>query len=417
MASPRILFLVRAYNDIDHMAPIVWRMARDGGAEISLLCANPTYDLTHDFRLNFLAAEHGVRAGYLYQAHAPGPAHRLAASLVCGRSPLGPKLQARLHDKARYRLFGEGWARQMLKRLAPQVLVVDWQRPKFFNLPAMLAAAQDLGIPVLAVPHGMNLVTNTLCTNKAVEEGQDQDFGVDWDLFDHSLVQFELYRKRVIDGGLDPAKVTVMGSARFCPEWREVLGRILPPEARLAGRGRDRLKLVYMDQHHRMRLRPRRIASAMKALARRPGVELMIKPATRGVGQTLADPEWGVSSAEIKGLAELASDTHSLNLIRWADAVLCASSSICLEVLLEGKTLVYPRYFHENHMLFEDFGACWGLDSEKELLAALDQMEKRPATRPYGQRQVDSFLTEAVFGGAPGRDVLGDYARFILERA
>ena len=417
MSPPRILFLVRSYNDIDHMAPVAWRLARDRSAQVELLCANPTYDLTGDFRLRFLAREHQVPVGYLYQAHLPTLAHRWAAKLICGPSRLGPGMVDWLHERARHRLFGPGWAEDMLRRRRPDVLVMDWQRPKFFNLPAMLQAAKALGTPLVALPHGMNLVTNPLCTNKAVRQGRDQDFGEDWKHFDHNLVQFELYRQRVIAGGVPPDKVTVMGSARFCPQWREVLGRILPPEPRLAGRGRGRLKLVYMDQHHRMRLHPRRIAQTMRDTARRPDVELLIKPATRGVGQTLADPEWGVSSAEIKGLAELASATHSLNLIRWADAVLCASSSICLEVLLEGKTLLYPKFFHDNRMLFEDYGACWSVGDEAALQAALDRAAAEPAYRPYSPEQVEAFVNEAVFGGEAGRDVLGDYARFILERA
>lgn len=417
MPLPRILFLVRAYNDIDHMLPVAWRLAADQRAQVELLCFNPTYDLAGDFRLQFLARRYQVPCGYLYQAHLPTPAHRLAAGLICGRTPMTPALVNWLHNQVRHRLFGRSWAEQMLGRRRPDVLVLDWQRPKFFNVEPMLQAARALGIPIVALPHGMNLVTNPLATNKALDEGHDQSFGQDWRYFDHSLVQFSLYRDRVIAGGVPPEKVRVMGSARFCPQWREVYKSILPPDPALAGRGQGRLKVVYMDQHHRMRLHQERVAETLQALAQRPGVDLLVKPATRGVGQALADPLWGVSSPAVRSLDCVAPESHSLNLILWADVVLCASSSICLDVLLEDKTFIYPRYTHDNHMLFEDYGACWQVDSPAELQAALAQAAQHPRQRPYGPQQVQDFLTEVVFGGVAGRDVLGEYARFILEQA
>ncbi|RJX31622.1 MAG: hypothetical protein C4525_11530 [Desulfarculus sp.] len=417
MGRPRILFLVRAYNDIDHMLPVAWRLAADQTAEVELLCFNPTYDLAGDFRIQFLSREYQVPCGYLYQAHLPTLAHRLAAGLICGRSLLPPAAVEWIHERARFVLFGRDWPRQMLERQRPDVLVLDWQRPKFFNVVSVLQAARGLGIPIVALPHGMNLVTNFLCTNKAVKEGRDQNFGEDWKYFDFSLVQLDLYRQRVIAGGVSPDKVLVMGSARFCPEWREVYKSLLPPDQALAGRGQGKLKVVYMDQHRRMRLHQERVAEAVLAMTRRPDLELLVKPATRGVGQTLADPEWGASSEDISHLAKSASDSHSPNLIRWADAVLCASSSICLEVLLEGKTLIYPKFFHDNHMLFEEYGACWTVADQAELEAALGRAKADPAWRPYDEAQVQAFLAEAVFGGVPGRDVLGEHAAFILKQA
>lgn len=417
MPLPRILFLVRAYNDIDHMLPVAWRLAADQTAQVELLCFNPTYDLAGDFRVQFLTREYEVPCGYLYQAHLPTPAHRLVAGLICGRSLLPPAAVDWIHERARFVLFGRGWPRQMLERRRPDVLVLDWQRPKFFNVEPMLQAARALGIPIVALPHGMNLVTNLLCTNRAVEKGCDQNFGEDWKYFDYSLVQFELYRQRVIAGGVSPDKVLVMGSTRFCPEWREVYKSILPPDQALAGRGQGKLKVVYMDQHRRMRLHREQVAEAVLSLAQRPDLELLVKPATRGMSQALTDPEWGISSKEVSHLAKLTSDSHSLNLIRWADAVLCASSSICLEVLLEGKALIYPKFFHDNHMLFEEYGACWTVKSPAELVVALDQLARNSQQRPYSQQQVQGFLREAVFGGVVDRDVLGSYADFILERA
>ena len=47
------LFFVRAFNDIDHITPIVWKM-HQSHHPVGVYCLNPEYDIQHDYRLNFL---------------------------------------------------------------------------------------------------------------------------------------------------------------------------------------------------------------------------------------------------------------------------------------------------------------------------------------------------------------------------
>jgi hypothetical protein len=47
------LFFVRAFNDIDHMTPIVWKMSQDKHP-VAVYCLNAEYDIKNDYRLTFL---------------------------------------------------------------------------------------------------------------------------------------------------------------------------------------------------------------------------------------------------------------------------------------------------------------------------------------------------------------------------
>jgi hypothetical protein len=58
------LFFVRAFNDIDHMTPVVWKMSRDN-YPVAVYCINPDYDIDNDYRLNFLK-ELGVKVDFIY---------------------------------------------------------------------------------------------------------------------------------------------------------------------------------------------------------------------------------------------------------------------------------------------------------------------------------------------------------------
>jgi len=58
------LFFVRAFNDIDHMTPIVWKMSQDN-LPVAVYCTNPEYDIQSDYRLEFLKSL-GIEVDFLY---------------------------------------------------------------------------------------------------------------------------------------------------------------------------------------------------------------------------------------------------------------------------------------------------------------------------------------------------------------
>jgi len=79
------------------------------------------------------------------------------------------------------------------------------------------------------------------------------------------------------------------------------------------------------------------------------------------------------------------------------------------------KIFIYPRYFHENTMLWDSMNACWTVNNYNELEDALRKIVDKPGYKRYSDRDVNKFITEVVYGGVENRDVLGDYKKFILS--
>ncbi len=82
------LFLVRHFNDIDHIAPIAWKMKSDG-YPVAVYCMNPRYDITNDYRLEFLKSK-GTVVDYLHTVYQQGgPFYRFLQRLMnkgyCGK--------------------------------------------------------------------------------------------------------------------------------------------------------------------------------------------------------------------------------------------------------------------------------------------------------------------------------------------
>ena len=66
-------------------------------------------------------------------------------------------------------------------------------------------------------------------------------------------------------------------------------------------------------------------------------------------------------------------------------------------------------------MVHEEHGACWTVNSIKELEEALIKLKSNPSYKPYNSENIENFLTEIVYAGEKNKDVLGAYEGLILS--
>ena len=76
------LFFVRRYNDIDHIVPIIYRMAKDGVKDIKIFCTNLRLDLKRDFRILFLEKKFNIISEYYFLSKTVGFTHFLLVILA-----------------------------------------------------------------------------------------------------------------------------------------------------------------------------------------------------------------------------------------------------------------------------------------------------------------------------------------------
>ena len=432
-----IIFFINRFNDIDHVVPIVYRMAKDTQEELLVLSLNPLYDISTDFRLNYLKDRYNIPISYLYNYYTPSKLYKFFGELVsstylggsfkknisvCLHSfTFNPRKQKRFQESVfhlmsglfrgimvRSRLLGKfikkffnkNWADGLFKSLRPSVLVFDpASHLRLYNVASLLWAAKRLRIPTVDVPHGMPIYVNhpplynrawrdLLVTNK------------DYHVFNHRF-----WRDECVNKGLDADKITVLGSTRFCEEWENYLHQILPSDMSLNNTGRGKLKVVYMDRgadRHGEYLGI--VEDSIAKIHSLEFVHLLFKPQTRSNKLFMDVPP----SVEI-------SYSNSVNLIKWSDVAMILQSSIMIEALFQNKIVIYPRFLHGDETLYGEFQACWTVDSYEELEDALKTLEKNPTYRPYSNEDIKRFLTEIVYNGEHGRDILGDYKDFILD--
>ena len=420
------LFLVRAFNDIDHITPIVWKMSRDD-YPVAVYCINPEYDVKSDYRLNYLK-ELGVEVDLIYNHFDQnlGRLHRFMRRLMLRSFTAKKKLDggtrqissafSRMLGKLagaagklfymlmRLMFYNENWAQNILEQSDVKVLCFDWMRPNQFVGNVLLTAAKNMSIPTLALPHGVFIYTND---SIAIESRPMETFEK-LNRYDYVIVQNQLYKQIMAKSGLAKTKIHLLGSARYCNEWIEQNKKISPRKIIANSKNTTKLKIVFMTTKIRWRVNAERMLKTFEMLSNYDGIELLIKPHTRTKKEA--------TLYERLPLA-IVSDVSSVELCEWADVVMVIGSSIILEPLIQGKPVLYLKYLHENTTLYEEFGACWTIQNEEELKKALSLLQADKKTVPYSDEDVKRFISDIVNGGPQKRDVLKDYEQFIMNCA
>ena len=407
-----ILFFVRRYNDIDHTVPIIHRMAKDGFSDMIILCSNMHIDIKSDFRLKFLDNTYGIKS--FYNTHYFWPDNirsKIKAFLSSGlyykkaitRKKIDTYIKSIIHNK--------------LKKNNVTLLLFDWQDvDKYIFTSTIMSTSKELNIPNICLPHGVALYTNDdWVTNTHAQNGTIPISGITWSYFDDIVFQYKNeghYRIATNHATVKSEKLHVMGSARFCEEWRQVYNNIMPKTRKPLHKS-DKVKIVYMDHSSGFRINKNVVAESIKKISQLDFIDIIVKPSTTSTERK----KGGISSEELFSFSKVCYDKSSFELIEWADVIMGTTSSILLEVMLTKKIFVYPKYFHENEMSWEKMNACWTVNNYQELEDAMQKITLDHNYRPYSQDSVDKYIENVVYCGNRNRDVLGEYKDFILSRA
>ena len=417
------VFCVRHFNDVDHIIPVVWRMMHDD-YPVAVYCINPQYDIENDYRLKFLK-EQGVTVKSIYDAfeQKKNSRHKTMRYLFQWFYAKGNKFSSRrdekplllyrlselaapiigrvLYELTRISFYRKSWAHYFLRESEAKLLCFDHIFPSRYVVSVLLEAAKEKSIPTLALPHGVYLYTNE--SYKAGTSARQRLYK--FNRFDYVIVQNHLRKDVLVRSGITREKIVVLGSARFCGEWIAQNRKILPRMIKSNPQSK-KLKVVFMVSKPQCRIDIERMLNTFDLLSNFDEIEVMIKPHTRTVANSRIFANLTLSNA---------SNILTPELCDWADVVLVIGSSVITEALMQEKPALYLKYLHANTMLFEECGACWTIDNERELRGALMSLKNKRMEVPYGDENVNSFLSEVVYGGRNERDVLKDYMQFITD--
>jgi len=409
------------------MAPVIWKFG-EIREEIRVYSLNPNNDIFNDYRLKFLINNRQIKLDYLYTSNSSKLFSFLFGNLICKYGLNTHKYLltniifvyvrwfiSKIFRFLLYRIFRINishviskiydfdWVEDILIKNKPSILIFDHaSHPKLYNVGSILKVAKKMKIPTIDIPHGIPLF---------VEHPHQ------WDKAkknlvafkkDHTVLHHKWWKKELIEFGLDPKNTPILGSPRFCKDWVKIINEILPYDDSLNNMNNEKLKVVYMEMGGTNDANAEIIEDTIKRISELDFINLIIKPQTRSNRLLLRENPDNIY---------IARNENSVNLVKWADVVLVLFSSIMIEALIQKKTYIYPKYMHDGEMIYEEYGACWTVNSYKELEMALLKKYKKRNYQPYSNDNVNQFLNEAIFNGFVQKDILNNYVDYISDIA
>jgi len=395
-----VLYLLRAYNDLDHIAPIIWKTASCGMKSVFVFVDK---DFSDDYRIKHIKNV--------------GSKQLVSESISFYFTRIRRFIRPNYAKKVVDRLVGMIFGTIFLMRNNIGCVVTEWGGPDGKGLARLiLRPARKLDIPTLAVPHGYHTWLNddfnevTACSirqTKRLPQFNNRN------LFSAYVVQSANVRRYCIESGIDKQLVHVLGSARFSKEWSEINYNLC-----VSPINKNKLEgittVVFFLNHWTYNVDREKCLSLLKRIAGQEDTQLVIKGHTRGRS------DGGLSISEEKSLGRFKSliyaddRIHSPELVHQADVVVVYGSSICFEALRQRKLVCWPKYICRNRTIFDESGVVVVANNEQDVINTIQASSNGKPVLP-DESELDHFFTNHVEGGRQGCETLQNYTQLIAS--
>ena len=393
----RVLFLLRSYNDIDHIAPIIWKCREH---ELSCYFLLVESDHSRDYRIKFIEKCGAIRL------------HSRIINFY--HSQVRRFLPLNYVRKAADGIVSYTLGKHLLAKYKIEVVVTEWSgRSGRGKATYILKPAFQKHLRVYSVPHGYNIYKN-LDVSKTVAEfrrkwGRWPDFG-SRNVFTRYVVQHEATRTFCEAYGIKTKNLIVLGSTRFCQEWVDINEQICPTTS-LDRSSIESLKVVFFLPQWDYNVDREGCYRLILLLSEIPEVFIRLKGSTRKLeGLYHTEQEHFI---DIENIVFSNSET-STSLIQWSDVVINFASSIGLEAVMQNKIILNPKYLHTNKTIFDDSGVvidCDNSDSVQREIEILKIRNNHAVTVDMKHRQ--EFYERFIQGNAFESNVLGKYVDLV----
>jgi hypothetical protein len=414
-----VVFFMDAYNDIDHMVPIIDRILSAGTWSVKLVTTNPFNDYRDDYRIKFLTHRYGiVPANILRYCPVSETVKRSLPRVgaICQSSNSGPgKIHGALFRRLNKRLKAQ--VTSSIKQIDVPEMLADILNPAakkvvfiFDHRDTPLATkvtafAHGKGYPVLSIPHAVDNWDNDLIDTHQLDIHRPNDSVKSWNMYDAVVFPNRYTADRMTAQGLEPERVRILGSTRFSKEWMDQLDQHVTPEYDLPQPGPETLKVVYFLTKPLHGIFSAEVQRTIQFLCKFPNLYLIVKPHTRGMTFSQND--------QVNNCLIVQNDTPSEALIIWSDLVVYSATSVILDALRRDKPVLFLKHTVSNVLVFERFITSWTIQCRDQLRDWVWRFLKNKNERTYEPAQARRCLDELVEGEGDGDDIIARYLALI----
>ncbi len=397
----KLLFLIRAFNDLDHFAPVIFRALRSN-----------------------------YRAHIVFTSDWSGE-HYLRTFLVGqGAEVTTLKWLERFHWRIRPRIRGFFFLRILdtilgvipalvwLLKMGFISVIVEWGGISGRGVARyLLVAGRILGLPIFSLPHGYHIWRNKVINDLMIRLGEEHpafDFS-ERNRFSRVIAQSENVQQFFLDRKVQREKLMVLGSPRFCEEWGLRNLNLALEEHPTIGTPRDKPLILFFLGTWDYRMNKSACFELVKALATVSDTNVLIKGHSRGSragGLTAGERDDWLSDS----IFYAEDSTPSTVLIHHAHVVINYGSSIGIEAVLQHKPLCNASFLTENSTIFDKSGVAFDANSVEDVIEFVEQTLKCSKTATMTNETRAEFLQQHVYAGQAESKVLDGYLELFSGR-
>ena len=420
----KALFFLRHYNDIDHITPVVAKWSESGHYADVVLLGHAKF--LNDYRIKYLGSLDRVRIAHIREL-LPSLEFlqwRLQTFLLIRgvrRIFLVGKLAemlARKYDARKREPIWRSTAERLLKRTFADtdegVIAFDWVTSvspvPIEWIETIVTMAKERKLGAVSLPHGDSPHANQLIRHheRAIKPNT---LYADAKIFDKLVVPNELCAIR-FRPFLSNQAIAVLGSPRYCDEWLNKLATLSPPP-RLNTNPDTRLRIVMFLRKREFTTFWEEVRIIVDMIAAFPGVELVIKPHTRGGWrQPLTD---NASLRHLPNVSVAEDSVHSISLMNWADVIIDLATSVVFEAVKAKKPVLAADYLHAGRSALAHFMPETELKCRDDVYKLIDRFLTTGCDNFYVEEHRQRFINEMLHVG--GADVLPRYVALLEEQA
>lgn len=379
-------FFFRRLNDLDQLAPIVFEYSKiNKNKNIYYICTNNDLNFDSNEIIKFLI-KNGVKVGYLHDFLLKQ--HEIVfINIIFRLKKFFNKSSTSFFDKIINKFYKVLVVKDLyikfIKRNQISTLIFDYPSNFDHTVKSFISLKKDLKLRIIGIEHGI-LIYKNYTNYRKIEKN------FEYNNFDKIIVPNELSKKKLMNLGYDKKKISVAGCPRFTSSWSFVLRKKIFTNSNIF-QSQEKIKIVFMDHSSKYGVIENKYLNLIKFISKQKHIDFKIKPNTANQINS------AVSSNKIP--EKLISKNDSIYLIDWSDIVICINSSIVFDAILNDKIFYYPKYFHDQQIIWEDDPCCIQFTKEEDLFNNIQNLKRETLVKLKKNIDKKNILERNVFLG------------------
>jgi hypothetical protein len=419
----KILAFLRHYNDIDHIAPVIYKWSQLKEIPVDIIITTARYYL-NDYRIELLKKREGIRVHFI-DDFLSAEERREKESLKKNSKKRGFHLFRSIKggkNKKSDNLFesvylGDDFIERLFERIFSAavggVVLFDWlsvNAPHLEFARKVIQKARDRGFGSVSLPHGDSPHYNRMIRLNELNYECMEHYAAG-SMFDYVVVPNELCARRYWQH-MDIERIKVLGSPRYNSEWLDFMETLVPAyESKKSG---GKLKVVFFLRNFLYPVFWEEVIRSIKLVTQFQELYLIVKHHTREarLDKLLrAYPE--LSSGEVENLEFVYDDVHSSALVQWADVIMDLGTSVAFEAVKRRKPVLSMEYLHSSLSTVAYYIKNCDIRCRDDLYDTLLKFLENPKYGFYEENERTRFMQEII--DFPDADVLNRYVSFIYS--